>query len=160
MANRANAAAAGSQGSRLPPLQELIWRRLRRRNAQLSLLDDAIGAEAAGTGGASSARTSATGRRERSRHREMLSWMVDQLTIDQFNDSSSGQDSNAVPVTAHGASTLNSATITSNHRPLNLSVRPPSHLGTFATSPPASRSPSTSPRPTAARPPLPNERRK
>ena len=27
---------------RLPPLRELIWRRLRRRNAQLSRLDDQI----------------------------------------------------------------------------------------------------------------------
>ncbi len=53
----------------LPPLREIIWRRLRRRNAQLNLLDEEIGVE--------------TGARERSRHREMLSWMVDQLTIDQ-----------------------------------------------------------------------------
>eukprot|EP00095_Tigriopus_kingsejongensis_P010795 maker-scaffold1362_size45580-snap-gene-0.14 protein:Tk10795 transcript:maker-scaffold1362_size45580-snap-gene-0.14-mRNA-1 annotation:"activating molecule in becn1-regulated autophagy protein 1" len=51
------------------PLREQIWRRLRRRNAQLNQLDSQILAE--------------TGSRERSRHREMLSWMVDQLSIDQ-----------------------------------------------------------------------------
>lgn len=56
-------------GQNLPPLREIIWRRLRRRNAQLDIIEDEIGAT--------------TGQRERSRHREMLSWMVNQLTIDQ-----------------------------------------------------------------------------
>ncbi len=82
----------------LPPLRELIWRRLRRRNAQLNLLDDEIGAEANSGGGdgrgpsaaaaserggglASPSSPGAVG--ERTRHREMLSLMVDQLSIDQ-----------------------------------------------------------------------------
>lgn len=61
---------------RLPPLRELIWRRINRRNAQLSLLEDELGAEAGQQSPTSS-------HRDRSRHREMLSWMVDQLSIDQ-----------------------------------------------------------------------------
>jgi hypothetical protein len=73
-----NEASVGNSGG-LPPLRELIWRRLRRRNAQLSLLDDEIGAET--NGGENDARSEAN--RERARHRELLSWMVDQLTIDQ-----------------------------------------------------------------------------
>ena len=61
--------ANGGDAEPLPPLREIIWRRLRRRNAQLNQLDQEIGSE--------------TGREQRSRHREMLSWMVDQMQIDQ-----------------------------------------------------------------------------
>ena len=70
----------------LPPLREIIWRRLRRRNAQLHVLDEEIGAE--------------TGR-ERSRHREMLSWMVDQLSIDQHQQQAAAA---AAAAAAHAAS--------------------------------------------------------
>ena len=73
-----------SAADRLPPLRELIWRRLRRRTAPQGggpTEEDATGPGAepevgpgrSGAGGAST---------DRSRHREMLSWMVDQLTID------------------------------------------------------------------------------
>ncbi len=69
----------GAADGELPPLRELIWRRLRRRNAQLNLLDDEIGAET----GAAPPPTTGSVDRDRARHREMLSWMVDQLSIDQ-----------------------------------------------------------------------------
>ena len=64
-----------TQGTdRFPPLRELILRRLRGRNGggaeaeEEELLPPSTGTE--------------TESRDRSRHREMLSWMVDQLTID------------------------------------------------------------------------------
>ena len=64
-----------TQGAdRFPPLRELILRRLRGRNGggaeaeEDDLLPPSTGTE--------------TESRDRSRHREMLSWMVDQLTID------------------------------------------------------------------------------
>ena len=60
-----------NDGERLPPLRELIWRRLRRRT---------------GAGGGAAEEEEEPGpsteSRDRTRHREMLSWMVDQLTID------------------------------------------------------------------------------
>ncbi len=71
-----DASQTASNSERLPPLRELIWRRLRRRNAQLNLIDDEI--SAAGNNSASNSTTS----RDRSRPREMLSWMVDQMTIE------------------------------------------------------------------------------
>merc|ERR1719219_1300763 len=60
-----------NDGERLPPLRELIWRRLRRRTG-------------AGAGAAEEEEEPgpSTESRDRTRHREMLSWMVDQLTID------------------------------------------------------------------------------
>lgn len=64
------------------PLREQIWRRLRRRNAQLNQLNSQIMAE--------------TGNRDWSRHREFLSGLVDQLTIDQPPFSSSFHSSNDV----------------------------------------------------------------
>lgn len=84
-----SASGGGGGGSnsdtlRLPPLRELIWRRLRRRNAQLNLLEEEIGAAAdRDTGGLSSSGNAVGDAVSRNRHREMLSWMVDQLTIDQ-----------------------------------------------------------------------------
>jgi len=75
----------GNNSERLPPLRELIWRRLRRRTGAGDDEEDpsisgpsgsGIGAEPSNASGGASAS------RDRSRHREILSWMVDQLTID------------------------------------------------------------------------------
>jgi len=75
-----DASNSGSSSGGLPPLRELIWRRMRRRNAQLNMLDDEIGAAAdSGNDGGEASR-------ERARHRELLSWMVDQLTIDHVRN--------------------------------------------------------------------------
>jgi len=63
-----------SSSERLPPLRELIWRRLRRRQQQVEEEE-----AAAPTQETAASRQAG---RDRSRHREMLSWMVDQLTID------------------------------------------------------------------------------
>ncbi len=59
---------------RLPPLRELIWRRLRRRNAQLSRNMEALPAP---TQNSLTATAASRG------HREALSWMVDQMHLDQ-----------------------------------------------------------------------------
>jgi len=74
---------AGNSSERLPPLRELIWRRLRRRTGAGEDEEEplaAAGNSSASTGTGTSPATSAS--RDRSRHREILSWMVDQLTID------------------------------------------------------------------------------
>lgn len=111
--DQAVALAAEETGSvtldmeRLPPLRELIWRRLRRRNAQLNMLEDEI----AGTNGTSVPNTSSfnvenldrtqtnldeSGRASNSNtlthdinrpHREFLTWMVDQMRLDQESGS-------------------------------------------------------------------------
>ena len=60
-----------NDGERLPPLRELIWRRLRRRTG--------VGAGAAEEEEEPGPSVES---RDRTRHREMLSWMVDRLTID------------------------------------------------------------------------------
>ena len=93
---------------RLPPLRELIWRRLRRRNAQLNMLENEI----AGTSNMSSHPNNVGHERSifppnnntepiRSTsdtpnasdinrpHREFLSWMVDQMRLDQESGTSS-----------------------------------------------------------------------
>merc|ERR1719350_2696334 len=75
------AQAQADRSDRLPPLRELIWRRLRRRTGQQ-------GEEGEEEGG-SREREPREG--ERSRHREFLSsvsWAVDQLTIDPEGDPS------------------------------------------------------------------------
>ena len=61
-----------NDGERLPPLRELIWRRLRRRTGAGAGEEEE---ELPGPGATAESR-------DRTRHREMLSWMVDQLTID------------------------------------------------------------------------------
>jgi hypothetical protein len=75
----AAAGPADSRAERLPPLRELIWRRLRRRTGQQ-------GEEAEEAHREPRDRCCREGSpRERSRHREFLSsvsWAVDQLTID------------------------------------------------------------------------------
>ena len=64
-----------TQGTdRFPPLRELILRRLRGRNGGGTEAEDDDLLPPSTGGGAEN--------RDRSRHREMLSWMVDQLTID------------------------------------------------------------------------------
>ena len=96
---------------RLPPLRELIWRRLRRRNAQLNMLENEI----AGTSNMSSHPNNVGHERSifppnnntepirnasdtpnasdiNRPHREFLSWMVDQMRLDQ----ESGTTSDAV----------------------------------------------------------------
>ena len=86
--------AVNPDNARLPPLREIIFRRLRRRNAELNQLDDEIMGEAHNSPGSPSllsqslntsshVHTSGGSRERSSRHREMLSWMVNQLTIDQ-----------------------------------------------------------------------------
>ena len=86
---------------RLPPLRELIWRRLRRRNAQLNMLEDEIAdsntsmpntnianvdtSYRAHNSNADSVRTSNNSlpAQDVSRpHREFLSFMVDQMRLD------------------------------------------------------------------------------
>merc|ERR1712203_199893 len=70
------------RSDRLPPLRELIWRRLRRRTGQ----QGEEGEEETGEGREREPREG-----ERSRHREFLSsvsWAVDQLTIDPEGDPS------------------------------------------------------------------------
>ena len=84
----------GDRADRLPPLRELIWRRLRRRTGQQGEEGEE---ESPGLSGVRErvralereAREASPGNRgetrERSRHREFLSsvsWAVDQLTID------------------------------------------------------------------------------
>ena len=65
----------GTPGAdRFPPLRELILRRLRGRNGAGDEEDDLL-PPSTGSGSGNESR-------DRSRHREMLSWMVDQLTID------------------------------------------------------------------------------
>jgi len=73
----------GNNSDRLPPLRELIWRRLRRRTGAAEDEEEplaAAGNSNASTGTGTSAAAGSS--RDRSRHREILSWMVDQLTID------------------------------------------------------------------------------
>lgn len=62
---------------RLPPLRELIWRRLRRRGASLRLEDDS---ESLRNSGQMAVRS----------HREGLSRMVDQMRIDQSTNTANG----------------------------------------------------------------------
>jgi len=78
------------RGDRLPPLRELIWRRLRRRTGQGQGEegDDDSPLAGLGLGSGREAREGST--RDRSRHREFLSsvsWAVDQLTIDPEGES-------------------------------------------------------------------------
>ncbi|TRY77267.1 hypothetical protein TCAL_13663 [Tigriopus californicus] len=84
MSSTRNVTNAGDSenANTVSPLREQIWRRLRRRNAQLNQLDSQIMAE--------------TGSRDRSRHREFLSGLVDQLTIDQPQFSSAFHPNNDV----------------------------------------------------------------
>ena len=74
----------GNSSERLPPLRELIWRRLRRRTGAGEEEEEPLAAAGGSTTstGTSTAGTGGSSTRDRSRHREILSWMVDQLTID------------------------------------------------------------------------------
>ena len=84
---------------RLPPLRELIWRRLRRRNAQLNMLENEIAGTRNHTrtsesrseldrnllnqeNNESSSNGNSVGRDINRPHREFLTWMVDQMRLD------------------------------------------------------------------------------
>ena len=70
---------------RLPPLRELIWRRLRRRSAQMARLEDENetmrNVDSGGTGSIPTGGTN--GQMPVRTHREGLTRMVDQMRIDQ-----------------------------------------------------------------------------
>ena len=89
---------------RLPPLRELIWRRLRRRNAQLNMLENEIAATSnleRSSGNRSgleqnqetnerSTNSNSSGRDINRPHREFLTWMVDQMRLDHGSSYSQG----------------------------------------------------------------------
>ena len=89
---------------RLPPLRELIWRRLRRRNAQLNMLENEIAATSnleSSSGNRSgldenqetnerSTNSNSSGRDINRPHREFLTWMVDQMRLDHGSNYSQG----------------------------------------------------------------------
>merc|ERR1719320_2093538 len=73
----------GNSSDRLPPLRELIWRRLRRRTGAADEEEEPLATAGNSTASTGTGTSGAPGSsRDRSRHREILSWMVDQLTID------------------------------------------------------------------------------
>ena len=71
---------------RLPPLRELIWRRLRRRSAQIARLEDeneTIRRTDTGNAPPGSIPGNGSGQMPVRTHREGLTRMVDQMRIDQ-----------------------------------------------------------------------------
>ena len=85
----------GNSSERLPPLRELIWRRLRRRTGAGEDEEEPLAAAGSSTTstGTSTASTGSSSR-DRSRHREILSWMVDQLTIDHEGEADQMEPAN------------------------------------------------------------------
>eukprot|EP00092_Neocalanus_flemingeri_P104080 GFUD01133263.1.p1 GENE.GFUD01133263.1~~GFUD01133263.1.p1 ORF type:complete len:866 (+),score=189.92 GFUD01133263.1:273-2600(+) len=112
----------GNSSERLPPLRELIWRRLRRRTGAGEDEEEplaAAGGSTASTGTSTGSGGSST--RDRSRHREILSWMVDQLTIDHEGEADQLEPTNiqgpsgalggaSVPTPPPAADTTNAGT--------------------------------------------------
>ena len=80
---------------RLPPLRELIWRRLRRRSAQMARLeDDNEGMRRVDSGGTGSIPTATNGQMPVRTHREGLTRMVDQMRIDQATNTGNATSGN------------------------------------------------------------------
>ena len=109
---------------RLPPLRELIWRRLRRRSAQIARLEDdnertdQTGNQAPGSlPGNGSGQIGQTGQFVRT-HREGLTRMVDQMRIDQATNT--GNPGSTNPQNGGGGIGGSSAGSESNPGPQNL----------------------------------------